>query len=266
LLRRSTSFDSESAALARIGAAMAMLKKPQAQSTGLFASVKAQSVAPRESMQRMSFSATSLDYQTHELKEELCHGPLRKVHEIGGRGCKTLKHPGQKIPLLDHASVKYRRDYADKGNADFKENCELARIFEAGQPVATPNVDYGGGTTNGMTYKKLSAKDMRRAKPDPVFSSTEPNKKEKTLVKTSFYTHKFPDPSGKLACANGQSWLPRHNLDIESRKLDYWISTSKREYRGSGIQKPTKEERREALDFLLSELKRKSTIPICEEP
>jgi len=209
--------------------------------------------------ERMYFNPTSSEFVNHVWHRDLCPGSYQTVHEIGSRGCKLLKHPGAKIPLLDHSSVKYRRDFATTStskNVDVKENKELAKTFKAPGMPKPPDMEIKKITRYNETHQELSVHQIRKATMPPCLP-------ERSLVKSGRFLGQshaqtvHADPTGIFDLP--KKVVPTHNIEIQPRKLDFWVSEKQKAFRtGPKATRKSRSQRSQDLDVFFGALQEDS--------
>eukprot|EP00929_Paragymnodinium_shiwhaense_P122139 TRINITY_DN94745_c0_g1_i1.p1 TRINITY_DN94745_c0_g1~~TRINITY_DN94745_c0_g1_i1.p1 ORF type:complete len:267 (+),score=53.58 TRINITY_DN94745_c0_g1_i1:170-970(+) len=184
--------------------------------------------------QRMFMYSTTFDYVPQEWSSELCWDTFRPVHEIGGHGCKLKPHPGAKVPLLDRMSVTSCRQFNNKPNLDFSQNKVLAKDFKAPKAPGPPDLKVKNETSHQATFQKLSTKQIRGAKQQSM-GDNDPFKYEpgitggKSVVDRSYAQSQYWNKHGLLGLP--EKVLPTHALDMNPRKLDFWVSENNRQFR-----------------------------------
>eukprot|EP00927_Polykrikos_kofoidii_P085994 TRINITY_DN9507_c0_g4_i1.p1 TRINITY_DN9507_c0_g4~~TRINITY_DN9507_c0_g4_i1.p1 ORF type:complete len:252 (+),score=34.27 TRINITY_DN9507_c0_g4_i1:160-915(+) len=217
---------------------------------------------------KLYFNSTVSDFDPKELSEELCHGGFRKVHSIGSRSCTFVEHPGAKIPLLNRSSQKHRRDYQERGNLDHEANREVLDRQRTVQPIKVPALNHDG-TSYGDAHVPMEPTRRRQAKRDimkPICDGGITGG-DGPLINKSFSHDMHADPTGRLSRPKGEAWPPVHALSTGSRKLDFWVSTSEREYRPVMASKHcSRTERAHEIDELLIGLRRASLARCSSTP
>lgn len=208
---------------------------------------------------KMFMHATTYDYLTHQWTPELCWDSFQQVHEIGGYGCKLVPHPGGKVPLLDRMSVTSCRQFNHKPNLDFSQNQVLAKDFKAPKAPGNPPIKIKKETNHQATFCKLSTKQIRGAKQQSM-GDNDPLKTDpgitggKSVVDRSYAASQYWNKHGLLG--EPKKVLPVHQIDMNPRKLDFWVTENNREYRSYAPDgKRSRKERVKEVNMILDGLR-----------
>eukprot|EP00928_Gymnodinium_smaydae_P055853 TRINITY_DN39329_c0_g1_i1.p1 TRINITY_DN39329_c0_g1~~TRINITY_DN39329_c0_g1_i1.p1 ORF type:complete len:294 (+),score=56.26 TRINITY_DN39329_c0_g1_i1:109-990(+) len=147
-------------------------RKPREDSGCLSASKTALALLDKQSRDQIFYRPDTLSFDRKEVSEEERAKSWRITHEIGGRGCKIVRHPGQRVPLLDYDACRYTRDYRPKKPGDTELNNYCSETMKKGSAGSSggsgPSGPPAASSYAGTIGKDVGTQARLRAKPPAV--------------------------------------------------------------------------------------------------
>jgi len=212
-------------------------RQPRFDSGGISASQKILSTLAKHERDEIFYRPDSLSFDFKEVLDEERAQGFRITHEIGGRGCRILKHPGSKIPLLTKKSCGYTKEFGPKQAGDTELNLVCSETMKKGSQGRG-----GGGLPSAPVSsqyretigKEVSLERRLKAKPPAVSGDCSREVSGRFFVTRSHYQREHGDNLTGAPSFFMKPVRPVNNLEAPPQEPDFWNTRYQVEHCAAG--------------------------------